>query len=74
MYFGIAINDDKQQPDAKTTLKAAFDAAKVPVEVEVYDMAQHGWCVPDMPNNLYSKADAERAWGKLLALYKAALA
>ena len=55
-------------------MKAAFDAATVPVEVEVYDMAQHGWCVPDMPNNLYSKADAERAWGKLLALYKAALA
>ena len=74
MYFGIAINDDKEQPDAKTTLKTTFDAAKVPVEVEVYDMAQHGWCVPDMPNNLYSKADAERAWGKLLALYKAALA
>ena len=73
MYFGIAINDDMQQPAAKTTLKETFDAAKVPVEVEVYDMAQHGWCVPDMPNNLYSKVDAERAWGKLLALYKAAL-
>ena len=65
MYFGIAINDDMQQPDAKTTLKTTFDAAKVPVEVEVYDMAQHGWCVPDMPNNLYSKADAERAWGEV---------
>jgi carboxymethylenebutenolidase len=73
MYFGIAANDDMQQPDAKRVLKAAFDAAKVPVEVEVYPMAQHGWCVPDMPNNLYSKADAERAWGKLIALYKAGL-
>ena len=74
MYIAIAINDDKTQPDAKTILKSAFDAAKVPSEVEVYDMALHGWCVPDMPNNLYSKADAERAWAKLLALYKAALA
>ena len=74
MYFAIAINDDKTQPDAKTILKSSFDAAKVPNEVEVYDMAQHGWCVPDMPNNLYSKADAERAWAKLLALYKSALA
>ena len=73
MYFGIATNDDMQQPDAKTALKAAFDAAKVPVEVEVYSMAQHGWCVPDMPNNLYKMDDAERAWTKLLALYKAAL-
>jgi carboxymethylenebutenolidase len=78
MYFGIAANDDAQQPDAKTKLKDAFDAAKVPVEVEVYPQAQHGWCVPDMPKQangqpIYSKADAERAWGKLLALYKAAL-
>ena len=77
MYFGIATNDDMQQPDAKTKLKEAFDAAKVPAEVEVYSMAQHGWCVPDMPGRrdrpIYNKADAERAWAKLLALYKAAL-
>jgi len=78
MYFAIAANDDKSQPEAKTKLKEAFDAAKVPVEVEVYSMAQHGWCVPDMPAQangqpIYDKADAERAWGKLLALYKAAL-
>ena len=73
MYFGIATNDDMQQPTAKTTLKETFEAAKVPVEVEVYGMAQHGWCVPDMPNNLYKMDDAERAWTKLLALYKAAL-
>jgi carboxymethylenebutenolidase len=79
MYFGIATNDDVQQPDAKTKLKDAFDAAKVPVEVEVYSMAQHGWCVPDMPAQpngqpIYNKADADRAWNKLLALYKAGLA
>jgi carboxymethylenebutenolidase len=78
MYFGIAANDDAQQPDAKTKLKEAFDAAKVPVEVEVYPQAQHGWCVPDMPKQangqpIYNKAAAERAWGKLLALYKAGL-
>ena len=48
MYFGIATNDDMQQPDAKTKLREAFDAAKVPAEIEVYSMAQHGWCVPDM--------------------------
>ena len=73
MYFGVAANDDMQDPTVKTRLKEAFDAAKVPVEVELYPMAQHGWCVPDMPNNLYAKADAERAWGKLTALYRAAL-
>jgi carboxymethylenebutenolidase len=78
MYFGIATNDDMQQPDAKTKLKESFDAAKVPAEIEVYSQAQHGWCVPDMPKQangqpIYSKPDADRAWGKLLALYKAAL-
>ena len=74
MYFGVAMDDDTKQPEVKTQLKAAFDAAKVPADVEVYGMALHGWCVPDMPNQLYKKDDAERAWGKLIALYKAALA
>jgi len=78
MYFGVAANDDMQQPDAKTKLKESFAAAKVPADVEVYP-SQHGWCVPDMPKQangqpIYDKAEAERAWGKLLALYKAALA
>jgi carboxymethylenebutenolidase len=77
MYIGIAANDDAQQPDAKTKLKESFDAAKVPAEIEVYPQAQHGWCVADMPKQangqpIYNKADADRAWGKLLALYKAA--
>jgi carboxymethylenebutenolidase len=77
MYFGVAANDDARQPDAKDKLKEAFTAAKVPVEVEVYP-AQHGWCVPDMPKAadgkpIYSKPDAERAWTKLEALYKAGL-
>src|SRR5687767_73948 len=73
MYFGVATDDDTKQPDVKVKLKQAFDAAKVPVEVEVYPAAQHGWCVPDMPNGLYAKADAEKAWAKLTALYKAGL-
>ena len=77
MYFGIASNDDQRQPDAKEQLKEAFAAAKVPAEIEVY-AAQHGWCVPDMPVRdgvpIYNKPEAERAWGKLVALYKAALA
>src|SRR5262245_22825422 len=77
MYFGIAANDDARQPDAKDKLKEAFAAAKVPAEIEVYSQSQHGWCVPDMPLQngmpIYNKADAERAWAKLLALYKAGL-
>jgi len=77
MYFGIAANDDKQQPDAKDKLKESFAAAKVMTEIEVYSQSQHGWCVPDMPvqngKPIYNKPDAERAWEKLLALYKAGL-
>jgi carboxymethylenebutenolidase len=77
MYFGVAMNDDQRQPEAKDKLKEAFAAAKVPALVEVYP-ARHGWCVADMPNEagspIYSAADAERAWARLLELYKAALA
>jgi carboxymethylenebutenolidase len=78
MYFGIASNDDMSQPDAKDKLRESFAAAKVPAEIEVYPGAQHGWCVSDMPAGngkpIYSKPDAERAWGKLMVLYKTALA
>ena len=75
MYFGVAKNDDERQPDAKDKLKQAFgDRA----EVEVYS-SLHGWCVRDMPPGpngtpIYNQTDAERAWGKLVALYKANLA
>ncbi|OLB62307.1 MAG: dienelactone hydrolase [Acidobacteria bacterium 13_2_20CM_2_66_4] len=77
MYFGIASNDDMRQPDAKDKLREAFAAAKVPAEIEVYPESLHGWCVPDMPMQngkpIYNKPDAEKAWAKLVALYKRAL-
>src|SRR5207244_10019180 len=76
MYFGIASNDDQRQPDAKDKLREEFAAAKVPAEIEVYP-SLHGWCVPDMPKQngkpIYNKPDAEKAWAKLVALYKTAL-
>lgn len=76
-YIGIASNDDMRQPDAKDKLREAFAAAKLPAEIEVYE-SLHGWCMPDMPASggkpIYNKEDAERAWSKLLALYKKALA
>ena len=76
MYFGVAMNDDQRQPDAKDKLKAAFAEAGVPAQVEVY-AARHGWCVVDMPNEagapIYNEAEAVRAWVKLLELYRAGL-
>jgi carboxymethylenebutenolidase len=77
MYIGVAKNDDVRQPDAKDKLKEAFAKANVQADVEVYP-ALHGWCVPDMPEQAglptYHKAEAEKAWAKLVALYKSALA
>ena len=73
MYFGVAASDDRRQPAAKDKLKEIFAKAGVPAEVEVYP-AKHGWCVPDMPIEdgapIYDKAQAERAWSKLVVLYK----
>jgi carboxymethylenebutenolidase len=78
MYFAVAESDDARQPDAKDKLREAFAAAKVAVEIELYPKTLHGWCVPDMPLHdgvpIYDQPAAEHAWGKLVALYKRALA
>lgn len=67
----IARNDDEKEPEAKVTLRETFAKAGLEAEVEVYP-ALHGWCPPD--SAVYDAAQAERAWERLLALYKAALA
>jgi carboxymethylenebutenolidase len=72
LYFAIASDDDKREPDMKNKLREAFAAAKVRAEIEVYPNALHGWCVPDS-RAAENKADAQRAWAKLVALYKSAL-
>ena len=69
MYFGVAINDDERQPDAKDKLRAAFAAAKVPGRGRGLPKALHGWCMPDMPVQagqpaIYNKADAEKRLGE----------
>jgi carboxymethylenebutenolidase len=69
--FAIAQNDDEKQPEAKTVLKDTFAKAKLPAEVEVYP-AMHGWCPPD--SRVYDKDQAEKAWSRMLALFKSALA
>ena len=67
--FLIAIgrNDDARAPGDKDALRAAAQASGRSVEVEVYK-ADHGWCTLDAPT--YDKAEADRAWARLLALYK----
>jgi carboxymethylenebutenolidase len=69
--IAVAESDDTKDPQAKVALRAAFDAAKLPAEVEVYPAA-HGWCPPD--TQVYDAAQAERAWARLLATFGKALA
>ncbi len=68
----IAENDDQKQPGAKDTLRDAFAKAGLPAEIEVYAGALHGWCPPD--SAVYNAAQAEKAWERMLALFKEALA
>ncbi len=70
--IAIAANDDKSRPDEKNVLKDTFAAAKLPAEIEVYADAMHGWCPPD--SGVYNMPAAEKAWSRLLELYKKALA
>lgn len=67
----IAANDDARSPNDKTTLKETFEKAGLSAEIEVYEKAAHGWCPPD--SSVYSEPLAEKAWARLLALYKKAL-
>jgi carboxymethylenebutenolidase len=76
-YLGVAANDDAGDPQAKTKLREAFDAAGLEAKIEVYDGCLHGWCVKDMPlspegKQIYNEAQAERAWNELISLYKRA--
>ncbi len=72
MLHCVAANDDERDPAAKNTLRAAYDAAGIPAEIEVYAGAMHGWCPPD--SAVYNEAQAERAWSRLLVLFESALA
>lgn len=72
MLIAVAANDDERDPENKNVLRAAFDAAGVTAEIEVYEGAMHGWCVPD--SAVYNEPQAEKAWGRMLAIFETALA
>jgi carboxymethylenebutenolidase len=69
--IAVAENDDMREPDVKNVLKDDFAKAKLQAEIEVYPAA-HGWCPPD--TQVYNKEQAEKAWGRMLALFGKALA
>jgi carboxymethylenebutenolidase len=68
----IAANDDARSPNDKIVLKDTFAKANLPAEIEVYTDTAHGWCPPD--SHVYNEPQAEKAWSRLLVLYKKALA
>ncbi len=70
--FAIAANDDQKEPETKNVLRDAFAKAKLPAEIEVYTGTMHGWCPPDA--QVYNHDQAEKAWGRMLALFKTSLA
>lgn len=68
--IAAAQNDDARDPGEKDRLRAAFAAANRPAEIEVYP-AMHGWCPPD--GRAHDPVQAERAWSRMLVLFKGAL-
>ena len=69
--IAIAANDDARSPTDKDTLKTSFAAAKLSAEIEVYAGTMHGWCPPD--SRVYNAEQADKAWGRMLALFTKAL-
>ena len=67
LLIAIAANDDMRSPNEKNVLKETFAKANLPAEIEVYSGAR-GWCPPD--SQVYNMPDAEKAWTRLLELYK----
>lgn len=72
VLHAIAAKDDERDPEAKTVLAAAYAAAGVPAEIEVYEDTLHGWCSLD--SKVYNEVQAEKAWARMLHLFKTALA
>ena len=69
--FAIAADDDEKAPNEKLLLKAVLEPRKQWHEVEVYAGTMHGWCPPD--GRVYNEAAAEKAWSRMLELFKASL-
>jgi len=70
--IAVADNDDQKEPEVKDILRKGFEAAKLDAEIEVYKGAMHGWCPPG--SAAYNHEAAEKAWSRLLVLFKSSLA
>lgn len=68
VLIAIAENDHERQPEAQGELIAAFEAADVRAEIEVYADAMHGWVPTD--SRAHNPEQSARAWGRMLALFE----
>lgn len=72
LYFGHADQDSSMPADAIEHFEQALKKWGGKYESDTYHGSRHGWTVPDNP--AYNEPAAERAYGKLTALFKATLA
>ena len=57
--------------DIVVKFKEALDAARSDWNSDIFEGANHGWCMPDHPK--HHKEQAERAWAKMVGLFNETL-
>ncbi len=67
LYIGVAGEDHYLGPGETERLNNALKEANDNYKLEIYEGAQHGFAVPDIP--AYNPEAAERHWQNLLALF-----
>jgi carboxymethylenebutenolidase len=71
LYFAHAVQDRNMPAEAIEKFERALKSWGGAYESETYEGAFHGWTTPDSP--VYNRAQAERAFSKLLELFRATL-
>ena len=72
LYFGIADNDQSATPEQMAELEMALKVHKVNYQLEWHPGALHGYMMPSRAE-IYNKSAAEKAWGRMEALFARAL-
>ena len=68
LYFGIADQDAMATPEQMAELETALKAAGVTYQLEWHPGALHGYMMPSR-TELYNEQAAEKAWGRMEALF-----
>ena len=71
LYFGHAFEDGSMTAEQIANLDDALMEWGGEFASDVYETAGHGWTVPDSP--VYDEAEAEKAYDKLIALFRRSL-